>query len=398
MERYTVYEGFMDELRNKIAKIERRCAKLGCEFHYAEVGEEYREIIDETNRMHICKFVIVEAEGTAQINGWEFVASVEHTDKGNIYGKAMTEVEIPAQYRCSDPYCEHCKTNRIRKYTYIVRNVENHEFKQIGKACLKDYTNGMSAEIAAMYASLRDVFEEAQERRPSSGMIRNSYIKTADAVRYVAETVRHFGYEKADGIRPTKDRAKLYYRIGTDDYKNINSKVVEAAKQEMESVRFNADSEYAVETAKAALAWIAEQDDFSDYMHNLKVVTSMEYIKSDRFGILASLIPAYNKAKGIEEARKAERQASNWIGNVGKKIDIDVEKAECVSSWESEYNYHYVTTYIYKFFDANGNILIWKTNKSIDLDNVKNIKGTVKELGEFRGIKQTVLTRCKVDA
>ena len=46
----------------------------------------------------------------------------------------------------------------------------------------------------------------------------------------------------------------------------------------------------------------------------------------------------------------------------------------------------------------NGNTVVWKTTKNLDLEPDKEyvIKGTVKELSEYRGDKQTVLTRCKI--
>ena len=48
---------------------------------------------------------------------------------------------------------------------------------------------------------------------------------------------------------------------------------------------------------------------------------------------------------------------------------------------------------------ADGNVYTWKTGKYID-DTVDemSITGTVKAHTEFRGIKQTELTRCRVAA
>lgn len=106
MERYSIWEGFMNDLEKKVAKIQRKCSKFGCDFHFAKVGEEIREVEDFTRKdpetgkapMKIkCKFIVVEAEGTAVINNWKFVASVEHTENGNIFSKAMTDVEKIAE-------------------------------------------------------------------------------------------------------------------------------------------------------------------------------------------------------------------------------------------------------------------------------------------------------------
>ena len=72
MERYAVWEGFMGDLEKKVASIQRKCNKFGCEFHFAKVGEEIREVADYTRKdpltgkeplMVACKFIIYEAEG-----------------------------------------------------------------------------------------------------------------------------------------------------------------------------------------------------------------------------------------------------------------------------------------------------------------------------------------------
>ena len=48
MEQYAVWEGFMGDLEKKVATIQKKCNKFGCEFHFAKVGEEIREVEDST--------------------------------------------------------------------------------------------------------------------------------------------------------------------------------------------------------------------------------------------------------------------------------------------------------------------------------------------------------------
>ena len=154
MERYSIYEGRMEDLMKKITRIQNKCKKFGCDFHFEQVGEELKEVKCPDGTVQKFRFILVEAEGTAKVNDWEFVASVEHTSKGNIFSKAMTDVEIPERYRCSDPYCEHCNVHRSRKDTFIIKNTVTGDFKQVGKSCLMDFTHGMSAEAASLYASI----------------------------------------------------------------------------------------------------------------------------------------------------------------------------------------------------------------------------------------------------
>lgn len=39
MERYSVWEGHMDDLMKKVNKIQNKCRKFGCDFHFAQVGD-----------------------------------------------------------------------------------------------------------------------------------------------------------------------------------------------------------------------------------------------------------------------------------------------------------------------------------------------------------------------
>ena len=187
--RYAIYEGNMERLDKKMARIQNKCRKYGCDFRCEEVGEEFRELKDDNGCTYTARFVIIEAEGVAVVSGWRFIASVEHTSKGNIINRAC-DIEIPERYYTGQPMCEHCNSRRGRKDTYIVMNEETGEFKQVGKSCLKDFTNGMSATVVAQYIAAFDDLIKGEE--PCEGCRIERYIETEEWLRYVAETIRHF--------------------------------------------------------------------------------------------------------------------------------------------------------------------------------------------------------------
>lgn len=157
---YAIYEGNMERLEKKLTRIFNKCKAYGCDFHYQQTGEVFKELKDENGKTYNARFVLVEAEGTVVINDWEFIAEVDHTEKGNII--TGVGVEVPERYYISKPVCEHCNSNRYRKNTYIVRNKTTGEFKQVGKSCLKDFTHGMSAEAVTQYMSLFDTLIEGE--------------------------------------------------------------------------------------------------------------------------------------------------------------------------------------------------------------------------------------------
>lgn len=207
--KYAIYEGNVDRLEKKLKRISNKCKAYGCDFHYEHTGEEFRELKDEKGNKYTARFVLVEAEGTAIINDWEFIAELEHTENGNII-TGVAGVEVPERYYTTRPMCEHCNSKRFRKNTYIVRNKKTGEFKQVGKSCLKDFTHGMSAEAITQYMSLFDTLIEGETPEPGCAFQR--YVSTKEYLLYVAETIRHFGYTRSsdEGISTASQAIEFY--------------------------------------------------------------------------------------------------------------------------------------------------------------------------------------------
>lgn len=116
--KYAIYEGNLDRLEKKLKRIFNKCKAYGCDFHYEQTGEEFRELKDEKGNKYTARFVLVEAEGTAVINDWEFVAELEHTEKGNIItGVAGIEqiLEFPTKLEYL-AYMESLKKGRSQKF------------------------------------------------------------------------------------------------------------------------------------------------------------------------------------------------------------------------------------------------------------------------------------------
>ena len=396
---YEIFEGNMERLEKKLNRIANKCKKYGCDFKYEQVGESFREIKDDNGNIITARFVQIDVEGKALINDWEFIATVEHTEKGNIINRANNAVEVPERYYDSKPVCEHCNSSRARKNTYIVRNVNSGEFKQVGKSCLNDFTNGMSAEGIAHYMSL---FEEViAGEAPYPGSHFESYIDKMEGMQFIAETIRKFGYVRThDSGLSTAARALNYLDAY---YKDAGRHMQAILEKEMEDVSFDHNAPEVIAEAKTVLDWIADQDEENNYFHNLKVVCASEYIKRRNFGLLASVFPAHNReldrmAEKAERERKAAAERANeansvHVGNVKDRITVDVHSYKCVTSFDSDFG----TVRIYKFVDVNGNVFTWKTGNIVDGD-VKTITGTIKGHNEYRGIKQTELTRCRIAA
>ena len=408
---FSIPEQNFEGLEKKLNKIRNKCAKYGCEFKFERLGEHIEEktyfeyddsvygeprVIGKYN-VNV-KFIDIDVEGVAKVNGWQFAASLEYTSKGNII-KAVPGIEIPERFYNCEPWCEHCKTARDRRYSFVVFKEESGEFKQVGKACLKDFTGGLSAEAVANFESF---FKEIEEAKECIGYGNGrTYYKVSDYLACCAESIRLFGFVKNGGLAvSTSDRAEAMYR-----YENNMrcSKFDEKIIDECKTRGFNSRREENVKLAESVAKWAVENELNSNYHHNLKVACSLEYSGRRDLGLLASVFPAYDRNLEVE-AEKAEREAralaepekSGYVGEIGKRVSFVPKEVKCVTSWKTMYGY----TSIYKMTDVDGNVFTWKTSGDIyenDQRVAVKITGTVKEHKEYRGVKQTELTRCKVE-
>lgn len=98
--------------------------------------------------------------------------------------------------------------------------------------------------------------------------------------------------------------------------------------------------------------------------------------------------------KSLREKWEAENApATEWLGNIKDKVNLNVKLTR-----RGDYDTQFGTTMVYTFEDAEGHQLIWKTVNWLEqkVGDSLTIKGTIKAHSEYKGIKQTELTRCKV--
>lgn len=394
---YSILKDNIDRLEAKLQVIGNKCAKYGADFHYEKIGEEVKAVRDEdTGRVSYAKFIIVDVSGTMIHEGWEFVATLNHLSQGNVIRAFNAEVEVPEYYRTAPCQCEHCSTKRNRKDTYLVRKIETGEFKQVGKSCLMEYTQGLSAERVTDYISW---FDAVIKGEAPSGSGYTHYVEVDLVLRHAFEAVKKFGYTPTsnfnDSTASKVHEFMAYYNNPGDRYDWQKS-----AKKLMDSVNFNAFSEDNDKLVKDAIEWATTQEeDDSSYMFNLKVICSESYIPAKNFNILVSLAYTYLKRldylKKVEERKKAEAEkasSTEWVGNVKDKIEFAVKSARAITSWNNGFD---ITT-LYEFVDNDNHVFTWATSNWVDIDKKFSVKGTIKEHNEFRGCKQTCLTRCRI--
>ena len=396
MKQFAIYEGNLERLQKKLTRIQNKCIKYGCDFHYQEVGEEFREVELEDGTKAQIRYVVVEAEGTAKINDWRFVASIDHLSEGNMINQYDISLEVPERYRHTDCVCEHCNRARARKQTCLIYNESTQEWKQVGKSCLLDYTGGLSAERVAEYISWFDTLIQGEEPYGSSYI--RPYYPIEEILKFANECVNKFGYFNSDTIYPTRSRAFDYYLVFNSS--RMPEKERNQHLENMQAVNFNQDSEENIQKVQDMVKWAREVEDTSDYMFKMKLILgeNNEYVDPKYLGILVSLVPTYNRH--IEHEVKIARnktahqqlaESSGYVGSIGDRLTVEVESVKCLYSGENQFG----VSFLYQFIGKDGNCYMWWASRSIDVDNTSKVVGTVKNFEEYNGVKQTWLTRCR---
>ncbi len=135
-------------------------------------------------------------------------------------------------------------------------------------------------------------------------------------------------------------------------------------------------------------------NELNDYLYNLTVVFSGETVDGRAAGLAASAVQAYLREVGrLAESARASAQPSNHVGEEGKRMEFDVTVTAVISR-DNEWG----TTHITKMITKEGNVLTWfKSNgEPLEIGAELRISGTVKSHGEFKGVKQTIVSRCTV--
>ena len=82
---------------------------------------------------------------------------------------------------------------------------------------------------------------------------------------------------------------------------------------------------------------------------------------------------------------------SEYVGEIGDRLELTVTVNKAIT-----FDGYYGTSIMHIMEDGDGNVYVWTTSsKSFPEGKVVTIRGTVKDHREYRGVKQTILTRCK---
>ena len=348
--------------------------------------------------------VDVEVTGTRPaLAGWDFLACVEPLEGGNLIrqvpGASIAEGEL-TPWREGPIRCDHCSTSRRRTETFVVRAdgsdpaILAGTYRQVGRNCLEMFLGGKSAASIVAMLGWPEIVRSAAGDEDEGGGWFGSAPKVHDPIvflSWVCGVIREDGWlsrgaTRDSGGKSTSDQALYLMEMPFGS-------IAEWSKERERCV----PGDDGLSRATAALAWARDLSPTSDYETNLVLVARQSAVKPNHAGILASVVTAHTRAMGreIESRQRDEKNAarpSSYVGEVKVRIDLELTVERVV---ETVSDYGALNFLVMR--DATNNLIVWKTGaRSAKPGDQLKVRGTVKQHTEYRGEKQTVITRCEI--
>lgn len=348
---------------------------------------------------------------TPKYAGWRFLATLQHLEGENIV-RVVPGEELPHTYRNRGACCDHCNYNRRRNDTYVLCHDDGRTI-QVGSSCIRDFLGSEAAcNIAAAAELLSQAGSVASEEYGSIGFV-SDYL-TQSFLPIVSWLVREYGWlsrtsarDRCSEDKPTADIAWAF----------ITDKVL-CSKAGCEPTEEDKALSVAAEKWAENLTDEEVDSSSSDYLHNVRAAARTGLVSYRTAGLIASIITAYQRHLGNLRLKEMA-SASTHIGTVGDKVSFGLapkvgkrgqvlkSAPKCVSESPlvlervAGYDTMYGYTTVLTFRTKEGACVVWKASSTEvsrgDVGKEYTLIGTIKEHGEYKGQKQTLVTRCVVE-
>jgi len=375
---YQIPSNSIAGVESMVAKLNKRAAKLGQAGIELTLGEKFSRVVRwyEDAFLNIieikAEFTNIEVIGEVpQIEGWEFVGAIDHEEGVNVVRSAPGQ-EIPPVYRERKPFCDHCNTARLKRYSFVIKNPEDGKVMQVGKSCLKDFFDKSITSYVSYFEAFTAFFDElGNEDSEYYGSSGPEMIDVEHVFALSVAAIKESGFVKANAYEglPTKDY--LYEMYFNDKVKML---------------------EPDFEGAKKVMEWVEADTSDSEFMYNLKAFIKIGAVSFKRFGYIAGGVASYNR--DVEyKAKQGVVYADEYANDVKVRTSYKV-----VVVTKRTVDGYYGPSQMLTFVDDSNHYLVWFNSgefKDVEVGDELTITGTVKKHDEFRGVKQTSLSRVK---
>lgn len=387
---YIIPIEYFDLMNERLKKLNKKAEKLNIKPIRIEILNTVMHEVEGIDAEIPSYEVEIEQEEDIIINGYEFMGKLEKNIEDTYIYKGKEGVPREQKEKIT---CQHCNTNRIRKFYYILKNESTGEFITVGKTCLKDFTGHSDAEkIAKFYQDVKIFIEEYYKdcfKEYYSGRYEPTIYPIDQVIRASIISIKNRGYFKSNSENgvPTKVDVENIIRVsyggGTKADENDYEKSKQIPQREIDEIK----------------NVIKSLEPTTDFIENLQLLIKDGFVRETMLGYAVYIPVAVEREKEKrlkDEFIKKSNSKLSYIGEIGEKINV-LTKFYNYSYYDrlSAYTGMLERCNIYTFLDENGNRIVWKTTSREDFEvgDEVMIKGKVKSHSEYNGAKQTVITR-----
>lgn len=409
---YLIPEPNVEKFRSKIEKLNKRAKKLGVPALVAADAGVHEERIERKvgKKVHVTirRYTKVILTGERpKLNGWTMLGTVEHDtggDSGMNILRSAPGSEIPETFRTAPNICDHCKTKRRRRDTFIIE--KDGQVCQIGRNCLQDFIGDVNPKGIAWYYEL---WHDPMAKLPGGDNTSKDYAPIEDYLAAVHACIREEGFVSRttarfnDKVRAT---AGMAWSVLNPPPKR-HGQVLDLPKI------LDEDYDAAIEILEWVRGDLASRPNLNGYLANLVAATDGGWMRIKNDGLVASVFRAReNDLRGQAEAERRRKEAADrkakweaeranekdeFFGTLGEKVERKFKVIK-VSERDGDYGRYYST--LLKDEDGRMACLTGSKDPGVEKGDHCTIQAKVKrqdfwDLGEDRR-RVTVLTRGKV--
>lgn len=305
---YRVPAENLTTFESKIAKLNKKAAKLGCEpttFKIVETDEEERSITGPSGLnekvVYVWNYIALNAV-KPMVPGYRFIAALDHTVQQQ-EGDPVIVKQVPSieeeldlsAWRYADPRCDHCKKVRSRNTTYLVEEIETKKIAKVGSSCLRDFTGANDPERVASYLEYIADFDESSDEEGESygGIVPKRMVH--QYLTHVAACIRRDGWT-------SRSQAEFGAATADQAWNNIHYYGKRDKAGNLMYIELTDDDSV---TAEKAVEWARNLEAVSDFDHNLKTMAGLTAMPDKGDGIVAYIVQGFVK----DETKRIEREA-----------------------------------------------------------------------------------------
>jgi len=302
-------------------------------------------------------------------SGWTLIATLRHRAGRptivNLTG-STERINTDAWSR-SEGWCEHCRTRRVRRTTYLLRHVDGR-LAQVGSGCIAEFT-GQPSPLRILRPRIRRPARRRPGVQPRAPV---EYVETRPYLAHVAQVIHDSGFTPVSAASRQRPATWSQAAAALD--------------------RGHAPSVRAQRRADETLAWVRDEllccDQLGDFERRLVLVLSRGRLTCRELPTAAAAVYAYHQR--LRRQIMARKKAGEQIARPGQSVTASfrVLRVERIATADGPLWRHYLR-------DELGRRALWDSPKAPLRRGVQRLRVTVDRHAQARGGRPiTILSSC----